>query len=589
MQIKRKIEEEQSKNQNFKNLISVKYQEWLQKENDKKLENELCEKFNLNPIVSKLLSIRKIFPENIQNFFNPKIKNLLPDPSVLHDMDLATDKIVKLILKKKKIGIFGDYDVDGTTSTVILCHYLKEIGIDYEFYIPDRQKEGYGPNINAFEKLITKQCQIILTLDCGTTSFKEINFARKKNIDVIVVDHHKEGNGLPSAYAIVNPNKKNDKSNLKNLCAAAVTFFVIISVNRKLKQSGFFKSSSPNLIEYLDLVALATVCDVVKLDLINRTFVKQGLKVLNKSKNLGLISLLNETQVKTDINDYHLGYIIGPRINAGGRMGNSSLGAKLLLSSDQSIAGVMAKKLDDYNSLRKKVEKMVESEAIKMVRENEKIICVNSKEWHEGVIGIVASKLTEKFNRPSIVISEQNNICKGSCRSIADFDMGELILEALEIGILESGGGHKMAGGFSIKLDKIKKFKTFIDDKYRKSRKEITKFYDSEIKLSSINNEFFFEVEKLSPFGPGNPRPKFLIRNCFLKYSKIVGENHLSCFFEDVYGNGIRGIAFNAVKNEISTIVKSDISEVDLICSIKLNRWNNDEKVELQIEDVIIN
>ncbi len=472
---------------------------------------------------------------------------------------------------------------------MILCQYLKEIGIDYEFYIPDRQKEGYGPNINAFEKLITKECQIILTLDCGTTSFKEINFARKKNIDVIVVDHHKEGNGLPSAYAIVNPNKKKDKSNLKNLCAAAVTFFVIVSVNRKLKQSGFFKSSSPNLIEYLDLVALATVCDVVKLDLINRTFVKQGLKILNKSKNLGLISLLNEAQVKTDINDYHLGYILGPRINAGGRMGNSSLGAKLLLSTDQSIASVMAKRLDDYNSLRKKVEKIVESEAIKMVRENEKIICVNSKEWHEGVIGIVASKLTEKFNRPSIVISEQNTICKGSCRSIGDFDMGELILEALEIEILESGGGHKMAGGFSIRLDKIKKFKTFLDDKYRKSKKEIIKFYDSEIKLSSINNKLFFEVEKLSPFGPGNPRPKFLIRNCFLKYSKIVGENHLSCFFEDVYGNGIRGIAFNAVKNEISTIVDSNISEVDLICSIKLNRWNNDEKTELQIEDVIIN
>ncbi len=588
MQIKRKIDQEQSKNQNLKNLISLKNQEWVQNDIDTKLENELSIKFKLNPLISKLLSIRKISPENIPNFFNPKIKNLLPDPSLLDDMNIATEKIVKLILERKKIGVFGDYDVDGITSTVIICQYLKQIGVDFDFYIPDRQNEGYGPSINGFEKLISNECEIILTLDCGINSLKEIDFVKEKNIDVIIVDHHKEGQSLPNAYAIINPNKKNDKSNLYNLCAAALTFFLIISINRKLKQKKFFKNSSPNLMECLDLVALATICDVVRLDLINRTFVKQGLKILNQSKNLGLVSLLNESQIKTEINDYHLGYVIGPRINAGGRMGNSLLGVELLLSSDQSIASVMAKKLSDYNALRKKVEKSVESEAMKMVKDDEKIICVNSKKWHEGVIGIVASRLTEKYNRPSIVISEQKDIGKASCRSVTDFDIGELILQAQTDGILESGGGHKMAGGFSIQLEKISEFKEFISERYYKGKKEIIKFYDSEIKLSSINNSLFFEIERLSPFGPGNPRPKFLIKDCFLKYSKIVGDYHLSCFFEDIYGNGIRGIAFNAIKNGISRILELKGSEVNLICTIKLNKWNDDEKTELQIEDIIV-
>ena len=589
MQIKRKINEEQSKNQNSQILVSIKNQEWMNKSNDSQLETQLCEEFKINPIISRLLSIRQIYPENFKNFFNPKIKNLLPDPIVFNDMDHATDKIIEMIIKKKKIGVFGDYDVDGTSSTAMLCGYFREVGVDYQFYIPDRKNEGYGPNINAFKKLLENQCQIILTLDCGTTSFKEIDYVKKKNVDVIIVDHHKEGNDLPNAFAIINPNKKDDKSNLTNLCATAVTFFLIVSINRKLKQKNFFKTSSPDLMKYLDLVALATVCDVVKLDLINRTFVKQGLKILNQSKNQGLISLLNESQIKTEINDYHLGYLIGPRINAGGRMGDSSLGTELLLSSDKVIASAKAKKLSDYNSLRKKIEKEVETEAMQMVANDEKIICVNSKKWHEGVIGIVASKLTEKFNRPSIVISENNGLCKASCRSVNEFDIGELIFQAVQDRIIESGGGHKMAAGFSIKPNRIDEFKRYIGNKYNKGKKEIMKFYDSEIKISSINNNLYFEIEKLSPFGPGNPRPKFLVKGCFVRYSKIVGEEHISFFFEDIYGNGIKGIAFNAVKNEISKILNLNGIEVDLICSVKLNRWNDDEKTELQIEDVIMN
>ncbi len=584
MQIKAKVLEEQSKKKK-----SVKNQFWDIKNFNKDKEKFFLEK-KINPILSRLLSIKNIDINNIDEYMNPKIKNTLPDPDILDDMKKATDKLVEIIEKKKKIGIFGDYDVDGSTSTALICRYFEEIGVEFEFYIPDRLKEGYGPSIASFEKLIKNKCKLIITLDCGTTAFKEIDFLNKKNIDVIVIDHHKQADNVPNAYALVNPNKNIDNSNLNNLCAAGVTFLLLVSLNRSLREIKFFPNKEPNLMSYLDLVALGTVCDLVKLDHLNRTFIKQGLKILNHSPNIGILSIVNEAKIENQISDYHLGFVIGPRINAGGRVGKSSLGTELLLCNEKKIANVMALKLGEFNNIRKKIEKEVEIKAVQMVEQDEKIICVHSENWHPGVIGIVASKLTEKFNRPSIVISEEKEICKASCRSVQNFDIGNLIVKAVNDELLLNGGGHKMAGGFSILKKNIEKFKKYLSNKYQKNKTDITKNYDYILRITQIDINLYNEVTKLSPFGPGNLKPRFLLESCALNFIKVVGDNHHSLLIEDDYGNRIRGIIFNSVNQELGNFLENFSGEnINLVVTLKRNDWNGEATIQLQVEDIIVN
>ena len=462
--------------------------------------------------------------------------------------------------------------------------------MEFEFYIPDRLKEGYGPSIASFEKLIKNKCKLIITLDCGTTAFKEIDFLNKKNIDVIVIDHHKQADNVPNAFALVNPNKNIDNSNLNNLCAAGVTFLLLVSLNRSLREIKFFPNKEPNLMSYLDLVALGTVCDLVKLDHLNRTFIKQGLKILNHSPNIGILSIVNEAKIENQISDYHLGFVIGPRINAGGRVGKSSLGTELLLCNEEKIANVMALKLGEFNNIRKKIEKEVEIKAVQMVEQDEKIICVHSENWHPGVIGIVASKLTEKFNRPSIVISEEKEICKASCRSVQNFDIGNLIVKAVNDELLLNGGGHKMAGGFSILKKNIEKFKKYLSNKYQKNKTDITKNYDYILRITQIDINLYNEVTKLSPFGPGNLKPRFLLESCTLNFIKVVGDNHHSLLIEDDYGNRIRGIIFNSVNQELGNFLENFSGEnINLVVTLKRNDWNGEATIQLQVEDIIVN
>ena len=589
MQIKVKVEEEQLKKNNYVKRLSVKHQYWTKKEIDKSNEKNLLNK-GINPIFAKLLALRNIDENNFENYLNPKIKNILPDPYVLHDMELATQKIVKCIKEKKKIGIFGDYDVDGSTSTALLSKYFREIGAEFEFYIPDRLKEGYGPNIQSFAQMIDNNCKLIITVDCGTSSVKEIEFLNQKSVEAVIIDHHKQGEIVPKAFALVNPNKNKDLSNLGNLCAAGLTFLVLVSLNRMLKEINFFKEKEPNLICYLDLVALGTICDLVKLDGLNRALVKQGLNVLNQSPNTGILSIINESKIENEINDYHLGYIIGPRINAGGRVGNSSLGTKLLLCNEKKITDVMALKLSEFNNLRKRIERAVELKAMQMVCDDDKIICISSKNWHPGVIGIVASKLTDKFNRPSIVIAEDTKVCKASCRSVQNFDIGNLIVQAVNAGLLLNGGGHKMAAGFSILKENIEKFRSYVSKKYTKKSNDIIKTFDSSLKILNLDINFYNDIMKLSPFGPGNPKPRFLLENCHLSCLRIVGDNHYSLLIEDDYGNKVKGIAFNSVNQELGDFFQNFTGEhVDMVITLRKNVWNGEVSIQVQVEDILVN
>ena len=452
------------------NGSSASGKDWISKNYNKETVNFLKDNFNLSEIVSKLIAIRNIKLDEVKLFLNPKIKNLLPNPFVLKDMEKAVDRTIKGIQNKEKIGIFGDYDVDGATSTAILGNYFNEINKEVEIYIPDRKTEGYGPSKKGFEKLISTGSKLIFTVDCGTLSFDTIEFSQKKNTDVLVLDHHQSELKLPKAFSVVNPNRYDDKSNLNYLCAAGVCFMFLVALNKKLRELNWFKKNNinePNLINYLDLVSLGTVCDVVPLIGLNRAIVSQGLEILKKKSNLGLKTLKNICGIESNLSTYHLGYILGPRINAGGRVGRCSHGANLLLSRDSKEIFKIATELESYNKERKSIEsamlKKIESTIV--IDSNEPVIILSGHNWHGGIIGIIAARLKEKYNKPTIIISVEKGVGRASARSIVGFDIGTAIISAVQNNILTKGGGHKMAAGFTIEENKIEEFKEFIKKK----------------------------------------------------------------------------------------------------------------------------
>jgi single-stranded-DNA-specific exonuclease len=579
--------------------LSISGKNWILKRYNQEEISFLKENFSLDEITSKLLSIRKIKREDINSFLNPSIKNFLPNPNNLIDMDKATLRTLVAINKKEKIGVFGDYDVDGATSTALLGKFFSALKILSEIYIPDRKKEGYGPSIKSFKELINKGVKLIFTVDCGTLSFEAIKYAKQHSIDVIVLDHHQSEAILPDAFSIVNPNRLDDKSNLQYLCAAGVTFMFLVAINRELRLKDWFKKNNinePNLINYLDLVSLGTVCDVVPLIGLNRAIVKQGLKILQTKKNLGIKTLLDICKIETKPSIYHLGFMLGPRINAGGRVGKCSHGANLLLNTNPKDAFKLASELDQYNKERQLLEKDLLQEILNETKDYTKdpILVLSGKNWHEGVIGIVASRLKDKFHKPVIIISIDNNIGKASARSIIGFDIGSVIIAATHEKILLKGGGHKMAGGFSINVENIEKFKNFIFRKFRNINEDITSekpfFLDSIISPTAMNLDFFNNINVLAPFGSGNPEPKFAIEDLKTINGKIVGEKHIKSILIGKDGSAIKTIAFNAVENDLGAyLIKKNNKLFNIAGKLSLNEWKGQSNVEFIIDDISVN
>ena len=570
---------------------SIKGSIWFEKDKNKDNIKKLVNKFEISHNLAVALFYRKIDTLNYKEFLDPKIKNSLPNPSLLKGIDLATEKIFECIIKKKKIGILGDYDVDGATSTALLIRFLKSLSVPFDFFIPDRIKDGYGPNIKALRDLSNKGCEYIVLVDCGTTSFEVLKLAKMERIKVIVVDHHLPGKIKPDVYSIINPNMSDDNSGLNNLAAVGVVFLLIVSINRKLQKENFFEHRDKvNLLYFLDLVALGTICDLVTLDYLNRSLVKQGLKVINQTKNVGIKTLIESSGLSFDtkIDEYHLGYMVGPRINAGGRVGKSYKGVELLISENESHCKIIAEELSELNNERQKIEKQVEVEALRKVNKKSKIICVVGKEWHQGVIGIVSSKLTEKFSKPSIVISEGQDICVGSCRSVNGFDIGDLIKKAFDEKIIVKGGGHKMAAGLTLKKDKISHFDRFISMNSDFDKKKNKKFYEFKLFLSALNEKLFNELNQIAPFGPGNPRPKIMLERCLIKFPKLVGTNHISFYLSDLYGNSIQAISFKVFDNNVGDyLMNSQGKLTNFIGYIGMNSWQNKKSIQFQVIDVI--
>jgi len=581
------------------NFSSITGKNWIFKKFENSDVKMYSENYNLKEIIARLIAIRKNNIDDINLFLNPKIKNNLPNPFELKDMNKAIERVYESIKKRETIGIFGDYDVDGASSAALLVKYFLSISQSIETYVPDRKKEGYGPNVNAFNHLISNGSNLIFTVDCGTLSYEPINIAKDKKIDVIVLDHHKSDTKLPNAYAIVNPNRYDDDSKLNYLCAAGVCFVFLVALNNKLRKENWFKLNKipePNILEFLDLVALATVCDVVPLIKLNRALVKQGLAVLKKRKNLGLKTLYDLCNIKSKPTTYDLGFALGPRINAGGRVGKSSHGMNLLISQNPEKAYKIALDLEKYNTERKSIESILSKEIFSKAKNyhNHSVLVLSGINWHEGVIGIIASRVKEKYNKPTILISIENNIGKGSARSIFGFDIGSQIIKAVQLGILMRGGGHNMAGGFTIEKKNIDKFRDFLIMNFENSKIDnfdnFNLYLDSIIAPSAINENFYNDIEILEPFGSGNNEPKFVVEALKVIKSDIVGDNHIKSILSGKDGTTFKSIAWNAVNSPLEKILNKENKRLfNAVGKMKLNEWHGQKSIEFIIEDISVN
>ena len=578
------------------NVYSASGKNWIFKKCDSLDIKKYSENYSLSEITAKLLAIRKKNIENINLFLKPTIKNLLPNPFRLKDMETAINRTYVSIKKNELIGVFGDYDVDGATSTALLNRYFQLIKKNIFTYIPDRKKEGYGPSVDGFNNLIKSGVKIIFTVDCGTLSFEPINSAQKQNVDVIVLDHHQSDIKIPKACAVVNPNRHDDTSELNYLCAAGVCFMFLVALNKKLRDSNWFKENKiiePNILDFLDLVSLGTVCDVVPLIGLNRAIVKQGLKVIKKRSNLGLKTLYDLCKIESQPTTYDLGFILGPRINAGGRVGKSSHGAELLSSDDPKKTFQIALALDKSNTERRSIEKLlseqVNSEVKKYHNHPVLVLCGNS--WHEGIIGIVASRIKEKYNKPTILISLNENIGKGSARSVIGFDIGAQIIKGVHLGIIKKGGGHKMAGGFTIEKNKIDLFRDILIKSYEKSHAGssnlINLYLDSIIAPSALNEDFYKDVSCLGPFGSGNSEPKFVIENLKVLKSSIIGDNHIKSILIGNDGTVFKSFAWNAKNGPLEPFLNNkNKKKINIAGKMNLNEWRGKRSIEFIIEDI---
>jgi single-stranded-DNA-specific exonuclease len=550
--------------------------------------------------LAELLAGRGIGIDEAEAFLNPSLKASLPDPSHLLDMDKAVQRIVRALETGETIAVFGDYDVDGATSSALLQRYFAALGVPILVYIPDRMKEGYGPNLAAFEQLKAQGASVIITVDCGIVAYDPIAAIAQQGVDVIILDHHQALPRLPDAVAVINPNRIDQDSECGHLAAVGVVFLFLVALNRALKerQTVGTKLPLPDLLNFLDLVALGTVCDVVSLHGINRAFVAQGLKVMMQRRNAGLTALADVAQLDEAPTAYHAGFLLGPRINAGGRVGAAGLGARLLASDNRGECSSIAAALDGYNRERQAIEAMVLEEAMAQAESQANMPCiiVAKQGWHEGVIGIVAGRIKETYNRPSAVITwDEAGNGKGSARSVAGADMGAAIASACLAGHLQKGGGHAMAAGFSLSHAQWEGFCAFLNATLSQAVSDYqlgrTVRYDALISVSGATLGLVDALERAAPFGMGNPAPRLLITGAQMVECSRLKEIHLRATLADASGGKARlkAMAFKAANTALGdALERAGRQPISLLGQLKRNRWQGYESAQFIIDDVVI-
>ena len=543
------------------------------------------------------MASRGVASADANQYLNPKLRELLPDPFVLRDMEKAVAIIVDAINRGVKIGVFGDYDVDGTSAASILRLYFSALNIDIVVHLPDRFTEGYGPSEVGFGALADQGIGLILTVDCGSSSDDLFATFANRGVSTVVFDHHLiHGDPPKNAAAVVNPNAAGDNSGLKNFSAAGVAFLAVIAINRLLREEGFFENrAEPNILNYLDLAALGLVCDVMEISGVTRAIVAQGLKKLHSDANPGLLALGEAAGAKELKSTYDLGFVLGPRINAAGRIGHAQLAFELLTTDDVEERHALALKLNELNGERRNIEQRVSEEAIAKVEneklDNDAVIVVAHVGWHPGVIGIVAGRLKEQFDKPAVVIAIENGIGKGSGRSIENVDLGSAIGRAKGAGLLQAGGGHAMAAGLTIDESQVAQLRSFLNDelatKITRARESRMREIDGVISPRAVNAQFADLIASGGPYGPGNPEPVFVVKNIRAAYSKVVGKDHVSATFSAEDGVQFRGISFRSVNSPLGEMLLG-AERIHIAGRVTRDDWRGGDAGQFQVIDAAI-
>ncbi len=550
-------------------------------------------------IVARVLAGRGVTAEQTERFLDPTIRDLLPDPTSLTDMERAAARIAAAVMTKEKVAIFGDYDVDGAASSALLKRFLAHFSVPSEIYIPDRIFEGYGPNPDAMRELVSRGATLIVTVDCGTNSAASVDAAIEAGADVVVLDHHQVGGALPEAIAVVNPNREDDLSGQGHLCAAGVVFLTLVQT-AKILRSRLTDTPPPDLLSMLDLVALATVCDVVPLVGVNRAFVVKGLQVARQQKNEGLAALARVSRIGEPVSTFHLAYLIGPRINAGGRIGDAALGSRLLATDDPVEARTIAETLDRLNQERQLMEQEMlasaraEADAELAGGNGPAIVVTASNNWHPGIVGLLASRLKDHARRPAFAIAfNANGVGTGSGRSVSGFDLGRLVREAAEAGLIVKGGGHAMAAGITVERAKLGELRAFFEERAAgdvfRLQDEESLAIDGALAAEGATLGLLDALEKAGPFGAGHVAPVFALPRHRLADARPVGTNHIRADLQSESGGRIQAIAFRAIDTALGEFLfKNRGKTMHVAGSLSGNYWNGNRTVQFRITDAAL-
>lgn len=589
-----------NQSQTFLNVeSSLSDQRWVHRLDSAGLNRALAiaQNRNLPDIVARVLAGRGVGLDEAETFLTPALKDLMPDPSTLCDMDQAAVRIAVAITQRQRVAVFGDYDVDGAASSALMVRFLNAFDVESEIYIPDRIFEGYGPNEAAMDQLIDRGAQLIVTVDCGSTSQAALEHAQSRGVDVVVLDHHQLGGDLPPCAALVNPNRDDDLSNQGHLCAAGVVFLVLVAVLREMRRQGDQRAQSVDLMGMLDLVALATICDVVPLKGLNRAYVVKGLLVARQMDNRGLAALMKVAGVDGPLSPYHLGYLIGPRINAGGRIGDAALGSRLLTLADDAQAQEIAETLNRLNQERQAMEKDIllaaEAEALAEQGSGEgpAVVVTAGEGWHPGIVGIIAARLKEKFKRPAFAIAmNQSGHGTGSGRSIAGFDMGRMVRGAVDEGLLVKGGGHAMAAGLTVERGKLGSLRAYFEEQAGETVRTLSMNrslkIDGALAARGATVELMDQLEGAGPYGAGHPQPIFGLPEHQLIDARVVGRDHVSMRLADATGGKIGAIAFRAAETDMgAALLEGRGRSFHFAGSLSVDHWQGRKRVKLRVID----
>src|SRR5690242_17655705 len=562
----------------------------------------IAQRHQLPEMLARVLAGRDVELDAVPDFLDPTIRKMMPDPFTVTQMEIAAKRIADAAMRGEKVAIFGDYDVDGATSAALLAWHLRHCGLDPLIHIPDRLFEGYGPNTEAVRMLAAKGATLLITVDCGTTSIEPLAEARKLGMSVVVIDHHQPGDVLPEADALVNPNRADDLSGLGYLAAVGLTLVTLVAVNRELRTRSFWSAEmpEPDLLGMLHHVALGTVADVAPLIALNRAFVAKGLIAMRRRDHAGHTALMDVSRLNGPPEAWHLGFMLGPRINAGGRIGRADPGVRLLLEGDVSEAARIAAELDRLNNERRIIEQaaeaQAEAEALASLGLEDKgsVIVTASEGWHPGIVGLVAARLKEKFSRPVFAIAlEPGGIGTGSGRSIGGVDLGRAVRQAVEQGILMKGGGHAMAAGITLRKERLAEFRAFLESALApdvaKARHVNEVYIDGAISARAATPELVATLNRAGPFGSGNPEPIVALPSHQLVYADEVGQAHLKLRFKSGDGAIVNGVAFRSVGQKLGNALAQHRGQVLHVAgTLTVDRYQGVERVQLRVLDVAV-